>query len=89
MAKHVCWVRNEVPLFVKVVYDDAYEDDTVEKVIVVDEREGIRLAEDRFGHYEVFDAEFEKTTDLADKVIAIAERERWPEGEILVHAGVP
>ncbi|ANZ18092.1 hypothetical protein O1L44_19700 [Streptomyces noursei] len=85
MAKHVRWVRCEVPLFVKVVYDDAYEDDTVEKVIVVDEREDIRLGEDRSGHYEVFDAEFGKMSHLADKVVAIAEREWWPEDEILVH----
>ena len=78
-------MRYEVPAFVKVVYDDAHEDDTVEKVIVVDEREDIHLAEDRRGHHEVYDAEFQKTTDLADKVVAIAGREQWPEGEILVH----
>ncbi|MCX4429824.1 hypothetical protein [Streptomyces mirabilis] len=52
----------------------------MEKVIVVDEREDIRLAEDRHGH-----GHHEKTTDLADKVTVIAGRETWPEGEILVH----
>ncbi|MFJ9030460.1 hypothetical protein ACIRQP_18425 [Streptomyces sp. NPDC102274] len=39
----------------------------------------------RSGHYEVLDAEFEKTTDRVDKVLAIAERERWPDGETRVH----
>ncbi|MET9296586.1 hypothetical protein [Streptomyces sp. NPDC003077] len=34
---------------------------------------------------EIFDAESEKTTHLTDKIVAIAGREMWPEGEILVH----